>query len=83
MKANWREETSQSESDSSPEFRLEKAVAPEADPASYRMAMIIYERRRKRYLAAGMPFVGAPPNAQATASRDITPCVLSENSYRY
>jgi hypothetical protein len=49
--------------------RLEARLAPQEDLESWRVANLLYERQRRRALAAGEPFDRPPPERRNTAPR--------------
>ena len=49
--------------------RLEARLAPQEDPESWRVANLLYERQRRRALAAGEPFDRPPPEPRTTGPR--------------
>ena len=49
--------------------RLEAHLAPHEGLESWRLANVLYERRRRRVEAAGEPFDGAPPERRTTGPR--------------
>jgi hypothetical protein len=49
--------------------RLEERLAPEADLESWRLANVLYERRRQRVEAAGERFDDPPPARPTAGSR--------------
>ena len=49
--------------------RLEARLTPQADLESWRVANILYERRRRRAEAGGVPFDSPPPERRTAGPR--------------
>ena len=52
--------------------RLEARLAPEVNLTSYRLACILYERRRRRFEFADLPFTDQPPVLDTSGGRQLS-----------